>query len=151
MDIFTAEQRSALMSRIRSANTKPELTIRKGLHSLGYRYSLHRKDLPGQPDLVLRKHNAVIFVHGCFWHGHDCHLFRHPKTNTEWWDRKLERNRKRDLVNIDDLEKAGWRILVVWECAMRGKYRLDTTEMFNEIITWIESTSRKHTIQGVNA
>lgn len=148
-DIISPEQRSRLMSKIKGTDTKPELIIRKGLHAMGYRYSLHRKDLPGKPDIVLRRHNAVIFVHGCFWHGHDCHLFRHPGTNTEWWDKKLKGNRERDLTNIADLRNAGWRVLIVWECSMRGKTRLDITQMFDEIVDWIGSSSVEFVIQGV--
>src|SRR5690606_14892784 len=95
-DIFTAAQRSAHMSRILGKNTKPEMAIRQGLHGRGFRYSLHRRDLPGTPDIVLRKYNAVIFVNGCFWHGHMCPLGKLPATRVEWWREKIEGNRARD-------------------------------------------------------
>jgi len=112
------------MRAVKGKDTAPEMSVRRMLHKLGYRYRLHRKDLPGKPDLVFPGRNAVIFVHGCFWHGHDCKRgARIPKTNTEYWTEKICRNVKRDAQAIKDLEAAGWRVFVVWECDLRD---LDT-------------------------
>ena len=111
-DVFTSEKRSKVMSKIGGKDTKPELKIRKALHALGYRYSLHKKDLPGKPDIYLRKYNALIEINGCFWHAHDCHLFKIPKTRTQFWKNKLERNRERDKENIKKLMDKGYRVLV---------------------------------------
>ncbi|SBW05043.1 XorII very short patch repair endonuclease [uncultured Alphaproteobacteria bacterium] len=121
-DKLTPEQRSVNMSRIRSKGMKPEMQIRKLVHSMGYRYRLHRPDLPGKPDLVFPGRNAVIFVHGCFWHQHpdpDCRDARMPKSNLEYWEPKLRRNRTRDRDECDQLRAMGWRVFVVWECETR--------------------------------
>lgn len=107
------------MAGIRSKNTKPEMVVRRFLHGQGYRYRLHRKDLPGTPDLVLPKYQAVIFVHGCFWHGHDCRYYRLPKTRTAFWAEKIAGNRSRDEKNQRLLEAEGWRVVVVHECEIR--------------------------------
>lgn len=107
------------MSRIRSSNTSPELALRRALHALGFRFRLHRKDLPGRPDIVLPGHRAVIFVHGCFWHRHDgCKVASTPKSNTEFWIKKFERNVARDAQSKEMLEVQGWRVIVVWECEL---------------------------------
>jgi len=119
-DVLTPKQRSHNMSRIRSRNTRPEIVIRKGLHAAGLRFRLHRKDLPGKPDLVFPKHLAAIQVHGCFWHGHDCTMFKWPITRADFWKDKISRNRERDRVSLLALQNEGWRVLVVWECALRG-------------------------------
>ncbi len=109
------------MSGIRSRNTSPELIVRRGLYSIGFRYRLHRKDIPGTPDIVLSKYKAVIFVHGCFWHGHDCHLFKVPATRTQFWIKKIQANRNRDNKNMRLIIDRGWRVCIVWECALRGR------------------------------
>ena len=119
-DIISPERRSALMSRIRGKNTKIELEVRKGLHALGFRYRLGGAGLPGRPDIVLPKYRTVAFVHGCFWHQHDCHLFRLPKTRTEFWKAKVDSNRARDQRVASDLERMGWHVEVIWECQLRG-------------------------------
>lgn len=124
VDVLTPEQRSFNMSRIRGRNTKPEMTLRCGLHALGFRFRLHRRDLPGRPDLVFTSRRAVIFVHGCFWHGHDCPMCRLPATRPEFWAGKIAGNRRRDQRAVYELRAAGWRVLVVWECALRGPARL---------------------------
>jgi DNA mismatch endonuclease (patch repair protein) len=117
MDIWSQEKRSQVMARIRSKNTKPELIVRSLIHSMGYRYRLHRKDLPGCPDIVLPKYRAVIFVHGCFWHLHpNCRDGTIPKTQSEKWKAKLEKNVERDKKNLMHLQALGWRTLVLWEC-----------------------------------
>ena len=113
-------QRSRNMSAIKSKNTKPEIEVRKLLHSLGYRFRLHRKDLPGTPDIVLPKYKTVIFVHGCFWHRHEnCKYASIPKTRTEFWENKFKENIKRDQVNQKNLYKLGWNIVIVWECELK--------------------------------
>ena len=138
-DVHSAATRSRNMRAIRSGNTKPELLLRKILHHAGFRYRLHSGQLPGKPDLVLKKYKVVIFVHGCFWHKHDCHLFRLPKTRQCWWKTKLTENRMRDLANEDKLRERGWRVAVVWECALKGKARLEPAELLAHIKEWIES------------
>jgi len=121
VDSLTPEQRSAQMSRIRGANTKLEVLVRKGLHARGFRYRLGGAGLLGRPDIVLPKYGTVVFVHGCFWHGHSCPLYRLPKTRPEFWADKIGKNRSRDERVVTELELAGWRVLTVWECSLRGK------------------------------
>lgn len=120
-DIISPERRSALMSRIRGKDTKIELEVRRGLHALGFRYRLGGAGLPGRPDIVLPKYRTVVFVHGCFWHQHDCPLFRLPKTRTEFWKAKVDANRARDLRAEAQLGELGWHVETVWECQLRGK------------------------------
>lgn len=116
-DRLTQEQRSWNMSRIRSKDTSPELTVRRTLHGLGYRFRLNRRDLPGSPDIVLPKHQAVIFVHGCYWHRHSCSNGKVvPKTRTEFWLHKFEQNKRRDRHAADRLRRDGWRVVTIWEC-----------------------------------
>jgi DNA mismatch endonuclease (patch repair protein) len=116
-DLLTPERRSWNMSQIRGRDTSPELVVRSMLHRMGFRFSLHRKDLPGKPDIVMRKHGTVIFVHGCFWHLHKgCKQARIPKTRSEWWREKLEGNAARDGLKKKELRRLGWRVLTVWEC-----------------------------------
>ena len=130
-DVLTFEQRRANMSRIRGRNTQPELILRRGLHRRGLRYQLHRSDLPGRPDLVFPASKAVILVHGCFWHLHDCPRFKWPETRQEFWRTKIERNRERDRRVLEDLNEAGWRVHVVWECALRGTGRRPFTDLLD--------------------
>jgi DNA mismatch endonuclease (patch repair protein) len=106
------------MRRIKSKNTRPELLLRSALHRAGYRFRIHRVDLPGSPDIVMPGRRAVVFVHGCFWHGHTCHLFRVPKTRTEFWLSKIARNRSRDRQAADRLRSLGWSVVVVWQCEL---------------------------------
>lgn len=121
-DTMTPEQRSRCMSAIKSNDTKPEMLVRKYLHGMGLRYGVHNKKLPGSPDIVLRKYKTVIFINGCFWHGHDnCRYYRLPKSNIEFWQTKINRNRERDKRDIEALRKRGWRVIVVWECELRTK------------------------------
>lgn len=116
-DKFTPEQRSRVMARVKGYNTGPEMLVRRMLHRLGYRFRLHRKDLPGSPDIVLPRHKKVIFVHGCFWHGHKgCHRAARPSTNTEFWNRKIDGNISRDRKSKRLLQAMGWRVLIVWQC-----------------------------------
>jgi DNA mismatch endonuclease, patch repair protein len=124
MDTITLAERSALMSRIRSKNTKPELTVRSLLHNLGYRFRLHRNDLPGRPDIVLPRHRKIILVQGCFWHGHSCKLASKPKSNESYWSNKIQLNRARDARNLDALHLQGWSVLELWECEIRKQVGL---------------------------
>ncbi|WP_373926463.1 very short patch repair endonuclease [Paludisphaera borealis] len=115
-DRFSPDKRSEIMSRIRAKNTLPEVRVRSALHRLGFRFRLHRKDLPGKPDIVLPRWKTVIHVHGCFWHGHDCREGHIPKTNSGYWVPKLAKNRQRDVDNAEKLKTLGWRSIVIWEC-----------------------------------
>jgi DNA mismatch endonuclease (patch repair protein) len=124
VDVHTPAQRRLNMSRIRGRDTKPELQLRQGLHALGFRFRLQRRDLPGRPDLAFPGRRAVIFAHGCFWHGHACPMCRLPATRPEFWAAKIAGNRARDQVALTALQDAGWRVLIVWECALRGPARL---------------------------
>lgn len=148
-DIVSSETRSRMMSGIRGKDTKPELLIRKGLHRSGFRYSLHRKNLPGKPDLVFSKYNALIFVHGCFWHKHKCNLFKMPSTRLEFWQPKLERNVVKDKRNNQSLKDAGWRIAIVWECAIKGKTKRSLDEIIREVGKWLLSKKNYLEIKGI--
>ena len=120
-DHLTVRERSEVMSRIRGKDTKPEMLVRRLVHGMGYRYRLHAKDLPGQPDLVFRPHRKAIFVHGCFWHRHEgCSRSGIPTTRRDFWRRKLDGNVRRDRRNEASLRKDGWRVLVIWECQTKG-------------------------------
>lgn len=121
MDIISPEQRSALMSRIKGKDTRIELEVRRGLYALGFRYRLGGTGLPGRPDIVLPKYHTVVFVHGCFWHKHHCHLFRLPKTRTEFWRAKIDANHERDARKEAELRSLGWNVETVWECQLRGQ------------------------------
>lgn len=125
-DVFTPEQRSAIMRRVKGRDTAPELKVRRVLWRMGARYRLHRKDLPGKPDIVLAGRKLAIFVHGCFWHGHDCARgARVPKANRDYWLGKVARNRARDADARAKLDAMGWRVLVVWECALKDEAGLE--------------------------
>lgn len=120
-DVFSKEKRSEVMRAVKGKDTKPEVRLRKALFALGYRYRLNVKDLPGKPDIVFPKHRTVIFVHGCFWHGHNCKRgARTPKSNTEYWREKIARNKRRDKDNAAALKKLGWRVITVWECELKS-------------------------------
>ena len=126
-DVLTPQQRHRCMSHIRSKATKPEMVVRRWLWAHGYRYRLNVKSVPGKPDIVMRKYRTAIFVNGCFWHGHDgCKQFVLPKTNTEFWQDKIERNRTRDTRNYEELMYAGWQVIVLWQCKL-NKQELETT------------------------
>lgn len=124
-DKISSDRRSKNMSAIRSSDTKPELRVRKLAHRCGYRFRLHRKDLPGKPDLVFPSRRKVIFVHGCFWHMHDCGTVRLPKSNTDYWHQKLARNKERDKEHIHELERQGWKVLVIWDCETKDVVSLE--------------------------
>lgn len=124
--IVTSEARSAIMRRVRRENTGPELALRRILHRMGYRFRLHAKELPGSPDVVFRPRKAAIFVHGCFWHGHDCRWGRPVKSNAQYWAAKIARNQRRDAASLETLRAGGWRALVVWECELKQPDPLET-------------------------
>lgn len=147
-DVVPAEVRSRMMSGIRATNTRPELVLRKGLHARGFRFRLHDRSLPGKPDIVLPRYRAVILAHGCFWHGHDCHLFKWPKTRDEFWRAKIARNRDVDLKAEAALDAAGWRRATVWECALKGKTRLPLEEVLSRCAAWLRSDSERIKIRG---
>ena len=128
-DHLTIEQRHKNMAAVRSKDTKPEMVVRKYLWSRGFRYRVNNPRLPGHPDIVLRKYHTCIFVNGCFWHGHEgCKYFRMPKTNTEFWERKISRNRERDREEQKQLARMGWHCITVWECELKGERREKTLE-----------------------
>lgn len=138
-----------MMSGIRGKNTKPEIIVRRLLHSLGYRFRLHGKDLAGRPDIVLPKWRTVIFVNGCYWHGHgDCHLFRVPKTRKEFWVNKIVSNQLRDQRNHAALQDAGWKVLVVWECAVSKKLCLSDEQLETAFSSALASTESLVEIRG---
>lgn len=136
------------MAGIKSANTKPELMVRRGLHARGFRFRLHSSKILGKPDLVLPKYRAVIFVHGCFWHGHNCSLFRPPGTRSEFWAEKIERNRARDRKVRDMVRDAGWRCLTVWECAFRGPGQIGLEQTLENVAAWTIGNQGTDEIRG---
>ena len=138
-DVHDTATRSRNMAAVRGKDTKPELLIRRGLHGLGFRYRLQAKDLPGRPDLVLPKHRAVIFIHGCFWHGHDCHLFRLPGTRTQFWEQKISSNRERDCRTLLALSQRQWRTGIVWECAVRGRGSIGVGPALEQLAEWLRN------------
>jgi DNA mismatch endonuclease (patch repair protein) len=139
------------MGRIRGRDTKPELLIRRALHARGFRYRLHDRSLPGCPDLIFRQYQAVIFIHGCFWHGHDCSLFRIPGTRPDFWKAKIEGNRARDSAAVTELNNLGWRTLNIWECSFRGPRQLGLDETVHRVVEWLTSGAERGEIRGDNA
>lgn len=150
-DIVTPEIRSRMMSGIRSKNTKIEISIRKALFALGFRYRINDRNLPGKPDIVLPRYRVVIMVHGCFWHGHNCSLFRLPKSRTEFWQKKITKNRERDALANNSLTSAGWRVATVWECSIRGTKSLGLEMTVSKIAKWLESGEQLTEISGSSA
>ena len=139
-DVVSPKKRSEMMSGIQGKDTKPEILIRKALHRKGFRYKIHDKSLPGKPDLVFPKYNAVIQINGCFWHAHDCHLFKWPSSRPDFWKKKILGNKERDKQNIKELQILGWRVLIIWECAIKGKYKRSLDDIVHQIITWLCSS-----------
>jgi DNA mismatch endonuclease (patch repair protein) len=146
-DIVSPAARSRIMAGIRSKNTRPEIAIRSGLHRLGFRFLLHGRDLPGTPDIILPRWNAAVFVHGCFWHGHNCHLFKLPSTRTEFWSKKIARNRELDAIARRALRADGWRVLTIWECAFRKSARRAAIVVTRTKV-WLEHGGHQGTIRG---
>ena len=147
-DIVDKKTRSRMMSGIRGKNTRPELTIRKALFAKGFRYRIHDKHLPGKPDMVFQKYKAVIFVHGCFWHGHNCQLFKWPKANREFWKSKIERNKFQDKTVSDLLHSLCWRHLTIWECTLKGKGRQDFDTLIRQASDWLTERKASSEIRG---
>lgn len=126
-DVHDKKTRSYNMSQIKAKDTKPEIIVRKFLHRHGYRYRLHDKKLPGKPDIVLKKYKTLIFVHGCFWHGHEgCKYYVIPKTRTEWWKNKISATQRKDMENYNSLKAQGWKVLTIWECELKSRQRMET-------------------------
>jgi T/G mismatch-specific endonuclease (EC 3.1.-.-) len=129
-DVHDKETRSFNMSRIRSKDTKPEILVRKFMFAKGFRYKLHDKTLPGKPDIVFPKYKTIVFIHGCFWHGHEaCKYFTSPKTRRAWWVAKINRNKENDAVNMTKLKKMGWKVITIFECRLRPKLRERTLNL----------------------
>lgn len=147
-DIVDAATRSRMMAGIRGKDTRPEMILRRGLHSRGFRFRLHVRRLPGSPDLVFPGRRAVIFVHGCFWHGHACHLFRLPATRKEFWRAKIEGNTARDAAAEGALAADGWRVLTIWECALKGRERLPVEAVLDRAAEWLVNGPARETIAG---
>lgn len=147
-DVVTPAVRSRMMSGIRGKDTKPEIVLRRGLHRRGFRFRLHGSDLPGKPDLIFPKHRAVLFAQGCFWHGHDCHLFKWPKSRVEFWRTKIGQNRDRDRAVLAELQANGWRTGEVWECATKGRTRLEAGEVLDRCVAWLQSKEPQFTLVG---
>lgn len=152
VDQITSERRSRNMSAIKAKDTAIEIHIRKILFSEGFRYRLHQKSLPGKPDIVLAKYKTVIFIHGCFWHRHQCHLGTLPKTNTDFWAKKFNLNTNRDLITTQSLLSLGWKVIVIWECAIKGKAKLSSEILKLRISSSIrERTEKLIKISGLKA
>lgn len=138
VDVLKPEQRKLNMSRIKGKDTKPEMLIRRGLHARGLRYLLHDRLLPGRPDLVFPKYKTAVFIHGCFWHAHGCVMSKQPETRQDFWEVKLSANAARDRKAIEALRADGWRVLVVWECALRGPQRWTKDDVFDRAANFIQ-------------
>lgn len=138
-DVLTPEQRRHNMARVRSRDTKPELMVRRELHHGGFRYRLHVTGLPGTPDIVLPRHRTVVFVHGCFWHGHNCSAGRLPATHTDFWENKIRSNCARDATAKAALVASGWRVFTVWGCALRGRTRQPPGALLKQFASWLAS------------
>lgn len=149
-DIFSKEKRSDVMSKIRGKDTKPELIVRKFLFANGFRYRLHPKVMKGRPDIVMKKYRTVIFINGCFWHGHDCKAGHLPKSNLDYWIPKIKANIDRDIVNCEYLEKDGWRVITIWECELK-KEKYDKLEKIRKELTYTKPpiTNRSCDISSV--
>ena len=139
-----------MMAGIRGRNTTPELIVRRGLHAMGFRFRLHDRALPGKPDLVLPKWKAIIFVNGCFWHGHDCDLFRWPSTREQFWRQKIGRNIERDAEVAVLLDQVGWRVLNIWECSLKGKHRIGAGAVIEAAAIWLRSDRKQGEIRGTD-
>ena len=137
-----------MMSGIRSKNTKIEVAIRKALFARGFRYRIHANNVFGKPDIVFPQHKAVIFVHGCFWHGHDCSLFKLPDTRPEFWETKFKRNQERDANVLNRLHSENWRCMTVWECALKGPGQLEFQAMIDKAAIWLTSSNPSTEIRG---
>ncbi len=150
-DVHSEAVRGKNMAAIKGRNTKPEMQVRKMLHKAGFRYRLHVSRLPGKPDLVFPRYKAVIFVQGCFWHQHQCAMLHWPKTRTDWWRQKISANRAHDEAVQDKLRELGWRVLLVWECALKGKNKLPPVQLIGDISNWLRAGSSFAELPAVDA
>ncbi|MCY1501346.1 Very short patch repair protein [compost metagenome] len=148
MDTLTPEQRKRNMRSIRGKDTRPEMLIRRGLHAAGLRYRLHVRDLPGRPDIVLPRHRVAILVHGCFWHGHNCSLFRAPRTHGEFWAAKIQSNRLRDARDLSVLLESGWRVLTIWECSLKGRGRQPLPAIIASAVGFVRGSNVSGCLEG---
>lgn len=146
-DVVDSVTRSRMMSGIRGRDTKPEVIVRSALHRLGFRFRLHVRDMPGKPDIVLPRYRAAIFVNGCFWHGHDCPFFRVPGTHEDFWRDKIFRNKANDIKVSRSLRAVGWRVGVVWECALRGADK-DPDAVARRLAAWLRSKETAVEVRG---
>lgn len=147
-DVVSRKKRSEMMSGITARDTKPELTVRRGLHAKGFRFRLHYAGLPGKPDLVFPKFQAVIFVNGCFWHGHGCHLFKWPSSRSQFWKEKISGTVKRDERNLKLLADSDWRTLTIWECALKGRTKLPEDNVIDLASNWLVAGTESGEITG---
>jgi DNA mismatch endonuclease (patch repair protein) len=147
-DIVDKSTRSRMMSTIRGKNTRPEVAVRKEMHHRGFRYRLHVKELAGKPDIVFPRCRAVVFINGCFWHGHDCRFFRMPTTNADFWRSKIDHNRLNDEKAKSQLIAAGWRVAIVWECALRGKKQAGVSAVADALQLWLAGDDSLVEIKG---
>lgn len=147
-DIVDAKTRSRMMSAIRSKDTGPELTVRRELFRRGFRYRIHYAKLPGRPDIVLPKYRAVIMVNGCFWHGHGCRLSKLPATRTEFWKHKIDGNRARDRARVRNYLDLGWKVMLVWECAIRGRGPDAVKQLGEKLEHWLITSCYVAEIDG---
>lgn len=136
-DVVDTKTRSRMMSGIKGKNTGPEVLIRSLLHRAGFRFRLHYPSLPGRPDIVLPKYKSLILVNGCFWHGHGCHMFKWPSSNKEFWETKIKANKARDQKNMEMYCAEGWRVMIIWECALKGKSRIPMNQLLCLIQDWL--------------
>jgi len=148
VDIVDPLTRSRMMARVKSRNTGPETEVRSLLHRAGYRFRLGNRKLPGAPDLVMPRYRVAVYVHGCFWHGHGCHLFKMPATRRDFWSTKIGANRNRDEHVRSSVEALGWRHIVIWECALRGKHRLRPDALVRELRSILEQGKSGGVIRG---
>ncbi|MDE2688507.1 MAG: very short patch repair endonuclease [Chloroflexota bacterium] len=148
MDNVDTQTRSRMMSRVGQRNTRPEMLLRSALHRAGQRYRVHVNGLPGTPDLVFPRFGAVVFVHGCYWHSHGCYKSSVPKTNRDFWEEKFRTNRTRDERKCVDLRRRGWRVLVIWECALLGKNALELDDVVTQVKSWLRGAVDEREISG---
>jgi DNA mismatch endonuclease (patch repair protein) len=148
VDVVDKATRSRMMSGIAGKNTKPELIVRSLLHRSGFRFRIHSDTLPGKPDIVLKKYRAVVFVHGCFWHQHECHLFRWPSSNARFWKRKIRGNARNDAAVYAALRKLGWRILILWECAIKGRRKIPLEKIAGRVCSWLITDRQLLEVRG---
>lgn len=139
-DVHSRDIRSKNMRAIRNKDTQPELLVRKALFARCFRYRLNVRNLPGKPDLVFPRYQAVILIHGCFWHGHSCHLFKVPGTRADFWQQKIDSNKLRDIIILDKLRNAGWRVAIVWECALKGRYKTALSLITDQLALWLSDS-----------